>query len=54
MQPAAADTVLTGAVLDATDGIVAPGTDLAAHEKNAVVPAPADPSARRRVSAATG
>jgi aryl-alcohol dehydrogenase-like predicted oxidoreductase len=44
-QLAAADTVLPADVLDA---IVAPGTDLAAHEKNDATPALLDPSLRRR------
>ncbi|MFJ8794532.1 aldo/keto reductase [Streptomyces sp. NPDC102462] len=50
-QLAAADTVLSPQVLDAIDAIVAPGTDLAAHEKNAT-PAPsiARPALRRRAS----
>ncbi|WP_235997741.1 aldo/keto reductase [Nocardiopsis coralli] len=47
-QLAAADTVLTGDVLDAIDSVVAPGTDLAAHEKNDTPPALLDPSLRRR------
>ncbi|MEU8202040.1 aldo/keto reductase [Streptosporangium sp. NPDC049046] len=44
-QLAAADTVLSADVLDA---IVAPGTDLAAHEKYDTPPALLDPSLRRR------
>ncbi|ANY05867.1 aldo/keto reductase [Pseudonocardia sp. HH130630-07] len=47
-QLAAAGTVLTDDVLDAIDAIVAPGTDLAAAEKNAVAPALTDPALRRR------
>ncbi|MFJ2893301.1 aldo/keto reductase [Streptomyces sp. NPDC087218] len=47
-QLAAADTVLSTDVLDAIDAIVAPGTDLAAHEKNDTPPALLDPSLRRR------
>ncbi|MEU9883750.1 aldo/keto reductase [Streptomyces phaeochromogenes] len=47
-QLAAADTVLTPDVLDAIDTIVAPGTDLAAHEKNDTPPALLDPALRRR------
>ncbi|WP_217253177.1 aldo/keto reductase [Streptomyces sp. AC602_WCS936] len=47
-QLAAADTVLPGDVLDAIDEIVAPGTDLAAHEKFDTPPALLDPSLRRR------
>ncbi|MFF7244457.1 aldo/keto reductase [Embleya sp. NPDC008237] len=47
-QLAAADTVLSADVLDAIDEIVAPGTDLAAHEKNDTPPALLDPSLRRR------
>ncbi|WP_241474759.1 aldo/keto reductase [Nocardiopsis xinjiangensis] len=47
-QLAAAETVLTTDVLDAIDSIVAPGTDLAAHEKNDTPPALLDPSLRRR------
>jgi hypothetical protein len=45
---AAADTVLSGDVLDAIDAIVAPGTDLAALEKYDTPPALLDPSLRRR------
>ncbi|MBY8870394.1 aldo/keto reductase [Micromonospora sp. PLK6-60] len=47
-QLAAADTVLPADVLDAIDGIVAPGVDLAAHEKNDAPPALLDASLRRR------
>ncbi|WP_069171159.1 aldo/keto reductase [Streptomyces griseus] len=47
-QLAAADTVLSADVLDAIDGIVAPGVDLAAHEKNDTRPALLDPALRRR------
>lgn len=47
-QLAAADTVLSADVLDAIDAIVAPGTDLAAHEKHDTPPALLDPSLRRR------
>ncbi|MFE4413426.1 aldo/keto reductase [Streptomyces sp. NPDC056821] len=47
-QLAAADTVLSADVLDAIDAIVAPGTDLAAHEKNDTPPALLDRSLRRR------
>ncbi len=47
-QIAAADTVLSSDVLDAIDGIVAPGTDLAAQEKNDTPPALLVPSLRRR------
>ncbi|THA70490.1 aldo/keto reductase [Streptomyces sp. A0642] len=47
-QLAAADTVLSADVLDAIDAIVAPGTDLAAHEKNDTPPALLDPGLRRR------
>ncbi|MFJ8106001.1 aldo/keto reductase [Streptomyces sp. NPDC096132] len=45
---AAADTVLSADVLDAIDAIVAPGTDLAAHEKYDTPPALLDPALRRR------
>lgn len=45
---AAADTVLSADVLDAIDAIVAPGTDLAAHEKFDTPPALLDPALRRR------
>ncbi|MEV4570680.1 aldo/keto reductase [Nonomuraea sp. NPDC049419] len=44
----AAQTVLSQDVLDAVDEIVAPGTDLAAHEKFDTPPALLDPSLRRR------
>jgi aryl-alcohol dehydrogenase-like predicted oxidoreductase len=44
----AADTVLSADVLDAIDAIVAPGTDLAAHEKYDTPPALLDPALRRR------
>ena len=47
-QLAAADTVLPADVLDAIDEVVAPGADLAAHEKNDTPPALLDPSRRRR------
>lgn len=47
-QLAAAETVLTSDVLDAIDEIVAPGTDLAAHEKNDAPPAILDAALRRR------
>ncbi|KFG74003.1 aldo/keto reductase [Streptomyces mutabilis] len=47
-QLAAADTVLPDDVLDAIDEIVAPGTDLAAHEKFDTPPALLDPALRRR------
>ncbi|MGW7423093.1 aldo/keto reductase [Streptomyces sp. NPDC054813] len=47
-QLAAADTVLSADVLDAIDAIVAPGTDLAAHEKHDTPPALLDPVLRRR------
>ncbi|MEU7962510.1 aldo/keto reductase [Streptomyces sp. NPDC049097] len=47
-QLAAADTVLGADVLDAIDAVVAPGTDLAAHEKFDTPPALLDPSLRRR------
>lgn len=47
-QLAAADTVLSADVLDAIDAIVAPGVDLAAHEKNDTPPALLDPALRRR------
>ncbi|MFT2017065.1 aldo/keto reductase [Streptomyces sp. 796.1] len=45
---AAADTVLPADVLDAVDAIVAPGVDLAAHEKFDTPPALLDPALRRR------
>ncbi|MBM0202548.1 aldo/keto reductase [Micromonospora sp. NPDC051227] len=47
-QLAAADTVLPAEVLDAIDAIVAPGVDLAAHEKFDTPPALLDPARRRR------
>ena len=47
-QLAAADTVLSADVLDAVDAIVAPGVDLAAHEKLDTPPALLDPAQRRR------
>ncbi|MDX2938517.1 aldo/keto reductase [Streptomyces ipomoeae] len=47
-QLAAADTVLPADVLDAIDEIVAPGTDLAPHEKHDTPPALLDASLRRR------
>ncbi|MEV4254177.1 aldo/keto reductase [Spirillospora sp. NPDC049652] len=47
-QLAAADTVLSADVLDAIDEIVAPGVDLAAHEKVDTRPALLDASLRRR------
>jgi aryl-alcohol dehydrogenase-like predicted oxidoreductase len=47
-QLAAADTVLPADVLDAIDAIVAPGTDLAPHEKYDTPPALLDPALRRR------
>ena len=47
-QLAAADTVLSADVLDAIDTIVAPGTDLASHEKFDTPPALLEPSLRRR------
>ncbi|MFG3057700.1 aldo/keto reductase [Streptomyces sp. NPDC048231] len=47
-QLAAADTVLGPDVLDAIDAVVAPGTDLAAHEKYDTPPALLDPTLRRR------
>ncbi|MFD6909913.1 aldo/keto reductase [Streptomyces sp. NPDC060077] len=47
-QLAAADTVLPADVLDAIDEIVAPGVDLAAHEKFDAPPALLDASLRRR------
>ncbi|ADD45820.1 aldo/keto reductase [Stackebrandtia nassauensis] len=47
-QLAAADTVLSADVLDAIDTVVAPGTDLAAHEKHDTPPALLDPALRRR------
>ncbi|MEV4094520.1 aldo/keto reductase [Streptosporangium saharense] len=48
-QLAAADTVLPADVLDAIDTIVAPGVDLAPHEKHDAPPALLDPSLRRRL-----
>ncbi|MFI5605750.1 aldo/keto reductase [Amycolatopsis sp. NPDC051903] len=45
---AAADTVLPGDVLDAIDEVVAPGVDLAAHEKFDTPPALLDATLRRR------
>lgn len=47
-QLAAADTVLSGDVLDAIDAIVAPGVDLAPDEKHDTPPALLDPALRRR------
>ena len=47
-QLAAADTVLPAGILDAIDTIVAPGVDLAAHEKYDTPPALLDPALRRR------
>ncbi|MGW3350002.1 aldo/keto reductase [Nonomuraea rubra] len=47
-QLAAADTVLPADVLDAIDEIVAPGVDLAPHEKHDTPPALLDPALRRR------
>jgi len=47
-QLAAADTVLSTDVLDAIDAIVAPGTDLAPHEKFDTPPSLLDPALRRR------
>ena len=47
-QLAAADTVLSGDVLDAIDAIVAPGVDLAAGEKNDTPPALLNAALRRR------
>ncbi|MFJ7967629.1 aldo/keto reductase [Streptomyces sp. NPDC096324] len=47
-QLAAADTVLSADVLDAIDAVVAPGTDLAPHEKFDTPPALLDPALRRR------
>ncbi|MGY0002932.1 aldo/keto reductase [Micromonospora sp. I033] len=47
-QIAAADTVLSPDVLDAIDAIVAPGVDLAAHEKHDTPPALLDRALRRR------
>jgi aryl-alcohol dehydrogenase-like predicted oxidoreductase len=47
-QLAAADTVLPADVLDAIDAVVAPGVDLAPHEKQDATPALLDASLRRR------
>jgi aryl-alcohol dehydrogenase-like predicted oxidoreductase len=47
-QLAAADTVLSADLLDAIDTIVAPGIDLAPHEKFDTPPALLEPSLRRR------
>jgi aryl-alcohol dehydrogenase-like predicted oxidoreductase len=47
-QTAAADTVLSADVLDAIDGIVPPGTDLAPDEKSDTPPSLLDASLRRR------
>jgi len=47
-QLAAGDTVLSADVLDAIDTIVAPGVDLAAHEKYDTPPALLDAARRRR------
>jgi aryl-alcohol dehydrogenase-like predicted oxidoreductase len=47
-QLAAADTVLPADVLDAVDAVVAPGVDLAAHEKFDTPPALLDAAWRRR------
>ena len=47
-QLAAAETELSDDILDAIDDSVAPGTDLAAQEKNDTPPALLDPSLRRR------
>jgi aryl-alcohol dehydrogenase-like predicted oxidoreductase len=47
-QLAAADTVLSADVLDAIDSIVAPGIDLAPHEKFDTPPALLEPALRRR------
>ncbi|WP_409490376.1 aldo/keto reductase [Amycolatopsis sp. cmx-11-12] len=47
-QLAAADTVLPSDVLDAIDGIVAPGVDLAPDEKMDTPPSLLDPALRRR------
>jgi aryl-alcohol dehydrogenase-like predicted oxidoreductase len=47
-QLAAAETVLSDDILDEIDAIVAPGTDLAAREKNDTPPALLDRSLRRR------
>lgn len=47
-QLAAADTALSADVLDAIDTVVAPGVDLAAHEKYDTPPSLLDPTLRRR------
>jgi aryl-alcohol dehydrogenase-like predicted oxidoreductase len=47
-QLAAADTLLPADVLDEIDAVVAPGTDLAAAEKNDTPPSLLDPALRRR------
>ncbi|WP_433260794.1 aldo/keto reductase [Actinosynnema sp. CS-041913] len=47
-QLAAADTVLSADVLDAIDAVVAPGVDLAPHEKNDTPPSLLDAAQRRR------
>ncbi|GAA2057225.1 aldo/keto reductase [Catenulispora yoronensis] len=47
-QLAAADVVLSAEVLDAIDGVVAPGVDLAPGEKSDTPPALLDPALRRR------
>ncbi|WP_060883917.1 aldo/keto reductase [Streptomyces caniscabiei] len=47
-QLAAADTVLSADVLDAIDAVVAPGTDLAPHEKYDTPPSLLNASLRRR------
>ena len=47
-QLAAADTALSADVLDEIDAIVAPGVDLAAHEKFDTPPALLDAAQRRR------
>ncbi|MGW0050733.1 aldo/keto reductase [Nocardia cyriacigeorgica] len=47
-QLAAADTVLGADLLDAIDAIVAPGVDLAAHEKHDAPPSLLDAGLRRR------
>ena len=44
----AADTVLSADILDAIDEIVAPGTDLAPHEKFDTTPSLLEPALRRR------
>lgn len=53
-QLAAADTVLPADVLDAVDAVVAPGVDLAPHEKFDTPPALLDPALRRRPGVAPG